>query len=73
MTRAQANRLAEGDRVKTRELAGTVVGATRNCVSIQWDGRTARNLPHRRRAEYQQGGRSKMTCGYAQVSTMDRA
>jgi hypothetical protein len=41
MTRAQANRLAEGDRVKTKEVAGTVVGTTKNCVSIQWDGRTA--------------------------------
>jgi hypothetical protein len=40
MTRAQANRLAEGDRVKARELAGTVVGTTIDCVSIQWDGRT---------------------------------
>jgi preprotein translocase subunit YajC len=40
MTRAQADRLAEGDRVKTKELIGTVVGATKNCVSIQWDGRT---------------------------------
>jgi hypothetical protein len=40
MTRAQANRLAEGDRVKIKELAGTVVGTTKNCVSIQWDGRT---------------------------------
>jgi hypothetical protein len=39
MTRAQANHLVEGERVKTRELAGTVVGATKNCVSIQWDGR----------------------------------
>jgi hypothetical protein len=38
MTRAQANRLAEGDRVKTKEVAGTVVGATKNCVSIQWTG-----------------------------------
>jgi hypothetical protein len=40
MTRAQADRLAEGDRVKTKELSGTVVGTTKNCVSIQWDGRT---------------------------------
>jgi hypothetical protein len=40
MTRAQANRPAEGDRVKTKELAGTVVGTTKNCVSIQWEGRT---------------------------------
>jgi hypothetical protein len=39
MTREQANRLAEGDRVKTKEVAGTIVGATKNCVSIQWDGR----------------------------------
>jgi hypothetical protein len=41
MTRAQANHLVEGDRVKTKELAGTVVGTTKNCVSIQWDGRAA--------------------------------
>jgi hypothetical protein len=40
MTRAQADRLAEGDRVKTKELSGTVVGTTKNCVPIQWDGRT---------------------------------
>jgi preprotein translocase subunit YajC len=40
MTRAQADRLAEGDRVKTKELSGTVVGTTKNCVSIQWDSRT---------------------------------
>jgi hypothetical protein len=39
MTRGQANRLPEGDRVKTKELIGTVVGTTKNCVSIQWDGR----------------------------------
>jgi hypothetical protein len=39
MTTAQANHLVEGERVKTRELAGTVVGTTKNCVSIQWDGR----------------------------------
>jgi hypothetical protein len=38
VTRAQADRLAEGDRVKTKELSGTVV--TKNCVSIQWDSRT---------------------------------
>jgi hypothetical protein len=38
MTRAQADRLAEGDRVKTKELSGTVVGTTKNCVSIQWEG-----------------------------------
>jgi hypothetical protein len=39
MTREQANHLVEGERVKTKELAGTVVGTTKNCVSIQWDGR----------------------------------
>jgi hypothetical protein len=39
MTRGQANHLVEGDRVTTKELAGTVVGTTKNCVSIQWDGR----------------------------------
>jgi hypothetical protein len=27
--------------VKTRELRGTVVGTTANCVSIQWGGREA--------------------------------
>jgi hypothetical protein len=41
MTRGQANRLVEGERVKAKELAGTVVGTTKNCVSIQWDGRVA--------------------------------
>ena len=41
MTRAQANHLVEGERVKTKELAGTVVGTTKNCVSIQWDGRAS--------------------------------
>jgi hypothetical protein len=41
MTREEADRLVEGDRVKTRDLTGTVVGATTNCVSIQWDGRPA--------------------------------
>jgi hypothetical protein len=40
MTRAQADRLAEGDRARTKELSGTVVGTTKNCVSIQWDERT---------------------------------
>ena len=44
MTREQANRLAEGDRVKTKELAGTVVGTTKNCVSIQWDGRATSEI-----------------------------
>ena len=39
MTRKEADRLAEGDRVKSRKLTGTVVGTTANCVSIQWDGR----------------------------------
>jgi preprotein translocase subunit YajC len=57
MTRAQADRLAEGDRVKTKELVGTVVGATKNCVSIQWDGRTTPEIfTNRRHAEYQQRG-----------------
>jgi hypothetical protein len=41
MTRVQANHLVEGDRVETKELAGVVVGTTKNCVSIQWDGRGA--------------------------------
>jgi hypothetical protein len=39
MTREEADRLTEGERVKTRDLMGTVVGATVHCVSIQWDGR----------------------------------
>ena len=39
MTKDEANHLAEGDRVKSRQLRGTVVGTTANCVSIQWDGR----------------------------------
>jgi hypothetical protein len=39
MTRDEADRLVEGDRVTSRKLAGTVVGTTANCVSIQWDGR----------------------------------
>jgi hypothetical protein len=39
MTREEADRLVEGDRVKTRDLSGLVVGTTANCVSIQWDGR----------------------------------
>jgi hypothetical protein len=63
---AQADRLAEGDWVKTKEL-GTVVGTTKNCVSIQRDGRTTPEIFTT--AEYPQGGGSKMTtCGYAQVS-----
>jgi hypothetical protein len=39
MTREEADRLVEKDRVRTRDLVGTVVGTTTNCVSIQWDGR----------------------------------
>jgi hypothetical protein len=39
MTREEADRLVENDRVRTRDLVGTVVGTTTNCVSIQWDGR----------------------------------
>jgi hypothetical protein len=45
MTRAQANHLVEGERVKTKELAGTVVGATKNCVSIQWDELRRKSSP----------------------------
>jgi hypothetical protein len=41
MTREQANHLVEGERVKTKGLAGTVVGTTQNCVSIEWDGRAS--------------------------------
>ena len=37
----EADRLAEGDRVKSRTLRGTVVGTTSNCISIQWDVRVA--------------------------------
>jgi hypothetical protein len=44
MTREQANHLVEGERVKTKELAGTVVGTTQNCVSIQWDGRASSEI-----------------------------
>jgi hypothetical protein len=39
LTREEADRLVEGDRVKTRGLTGMVVGTAANCVSIQWDGR----------------------------------
>jgi hypothetical protein len=39
VTNEEANQLVEGDRVKTRDRTGTVVGTTTNCVSIQWDGR----------------------------------
>jgi hypothetical protein len=39
MTRAQADHLAEGERVTTKELAGTFIGTTMNCASIQWDER----------------------------------
>jgi hypothetical protein len=41
MTREEADRLVERDRLRTRDLTGTVVGTTANRVSIQWDGRTA--------------------------------
>jgi hypothetical protein len=42
MTKAQANHLVEGERVKTKELVGTVIGTTENCVSIEWmDGRAS--------------------------------
>jgi hypothetical protein len=39
MTREDADRLVEGDRVKMRGRSGMVVGTPANCVSIQWDGR----------------------------------
>ena len=39
MTKDEADELAEGDRVKSRKLRGTVVGTTPNFVSVQWDGR----------------------------------
>jgi hypothetical protein len=39
VTKEEADHLPKGDRVKSRQLMGTVVGATANCVSIQWDGR----------------------------------
>jgi hypothetical protein len=39
MTKDEADRLVEGDRVKSRNLRGTVVGTTKTCISIQWDGR----------------------------------
>jgi hypothetical protein len=41
MTKEEADRLVEGDRVKSRNLRGRVVGTTSNCGSIQWDGRDA--------------------------------
>ena len=41
MTSEEADRLTEGERVKTRELTGTVVGTTVHCISIQWDGHQA--------------------------------
>ena len=41
MTKEEADRLVEGDRVKSKTLRGTVVGTTSNCVSILWDGREA--------------------------------
>jgi hypothetical protein len=44
MMKEDADRLAEGDRVKSRSLRGTVVGTTPNCISIQWDGREAREI-----------------------------
>jgi hypothetical protein len=44
MTREEADRLTEGERVKTRDLTGTVAGTTVHCVSIQWDGREAPEL-----------------------------
>jgi hypothetical protein len=44
MTREEADRLVEGDRVAHRDLRGTVVGVTANCVSIQWDGREATEI-----------------------------
>jgi hypothetical protein len=34
MTKEEADRPAEGDRVKSRKLGRTVVGTTPNCVSI---------------------------------------
>jgi hypothetical protein len=44
MTSEEAARLVESDRVRTRDLVGTVVGTTTNCVSIQWDGRVASEI-----------------------------
>jgi hypothetical protein len=35
MTKDEADHLAEGDRVKSKQIRGTVVGTTANCVSIQ--------------------------------------
>jgi hypothetical protein len=71
MTKDEADRLAEGDRVKSRQLTGTVVGTTANCVSIQWDGRDTpeifttddmRNVSRRER-------RNEPAHGYARLST----
>jgi hypothetical protein len=44
LTREEANRLVEGDRVTRRSFMGTVIGVTKNCVSIQWDGREATEI-----------------------------
>jgi hypothetical protein len=44
VTREEANHLVEGDRVKARDRTGTVIGTITNRVSIQWDGREAREI-----------------------------
>jgi hypothetical protein len=44
MTSEEADRLVEGDRVKTLDLSGLVVRTTANCVSIQWEGRENRKF-----------------------------
>ena len=59
MTKDEANHLAEGDRVKSRQLRGTVVGTTANCVSFQWDGRATPESYRRRHAAHQQRGEVK--------------
>jgi hypothetical protein len=57
MTKEEADRLTEGDRVKSRALRGTVVGTTPNCISILWNGRAtpeiyiADDMRHIRRDE----------------------
>lgn len=71
MTREEANRSVEGDRVVHRELRGTVVGATKNCLSIQWDDRetpeifTSDDMGN----VSKEGQKKRLRFNYARVST----
>ena len=69
MTKEEANCLVEGDRVISRELHGTVIGATKNCVSIQWDGREATEIftTDDMRNVSKRGRRSNYDLRYARV------